>query len=49
MQKQIIESNKTMILDLFISSIGSYRNIKNFEVCIEIDLFGDHFPIKIDL
>ena len=49
MQKQIIESNKTMILDLFISSIGSYRNIKNFEVCIEIDLFSDHFPIKNQL
>ena len=41
--------NYTEILDLFISSIGSYRNIKNFEVCIEIDLFSDHYPIKIDL
>jgi hypothetical protein len=41
--------NYTEILDLLISSIGSYRNIKNFEVCIEIDLFSGHYPIKIDL
>jgi hypothetical protein len=41
--------NYTEILDLLISSIVSYRNIKNFEVCIEIDLFSGQYPIKIDL
>ena len=39
-------ANYTEALDLFISSVSWY--IEKFEVCTEIDLYSDHYPIKIE-
>ena len=41
-------ANNTEVLDLVLSSLGSYRNIREFKVCIDVDLFSDHYPIKIE-
>ena len=42
-------ANYTEILDLFICSNSIYKSVVKFEVCINVDLFSDHYPIKIQL
>ncbi len=41
--------NYTEILDLFICSSSMFKTIKSCEVCIEMNLFSDHYPVKIEL
>ena len=42
-------TNYTEILDLFICSNSLYKTVTNFEVCVNVNLFSDHYPIKIQI